>query len=87
MARGQQKIQAQMKNAERQAKLKKAQKSGINQKEQGKKALKITCPVSRIKEYTFSTFRSFSQIFRRSVAKRGTVFTAPIFFFISFTAG
>ena len=48
MARGQQKIQAQMKNAERQAKLKKAQKSGVNQKDMGKAALKITCPVRHI---------------------------------------
>ena len=42
MARGQQKIQSQQKNAERQAKMKKA---GTDQKKAALKALKIICPV------------------------------------------
>ena len=44
MARGQQKIQSQQKNAEKQAKLKKAK--GHDQKTAAKAALKITCGVS-----------------------------------------
>ena len=45
MARGQQKIQSQQKNAEKQAKLKKAK--GHDQKTAAKAALKITCGVSQ----------------------------------------
>ena len=45
MARGQQKIQSQKKNAEKQAKMKKAQ--GADQKASAKKALIYTCPVCR----------------------------------------
>ena len=45
MARGQQKIQSQKKNAEKQAKMKKAQGSG--QKASALKALIYTCPVCR----------------------------------------
>ena len=46
MARGQQKIQSQQKNAERQAKLKKQQ--GSDQKKAALKALKIICGVSKV---------------------------------------
>ena len=46
MARGQQKIQSQQKNAERQAKMKKA-KSGDNKKS-AQAALVIICPVGKI---------------------------------------
>ena len=46
MARGQQKIQAQQKNAAKQAKLKKGQ-SHESQKEAAKKALVYSCPVCR----------------------------------------
>ena len=42
MARGQQKIQSQQKNAERQAKMK---KGGTDQKKAAMAALKIICPV------------------------------------------
>lgn len=45
MTRGQQKIQSQKKNAEKQAKLKKGQ--GADQKTSAKKALIYTCPVCR----------------------------------------
>jgi len=45
MARGQQKIQSQQKNAEKQAKLKKAK--GHDQKTAAKAALKITCGTCR----------------------------------------
>ena len=45
MARGQQKIQAQQKNAAKQAKMKKA--AGSDQKAAAKKALIYTCPVCR----------------------------------------
>ena len=45
MARGQQKIQSQQKNAAKQAKLKKA--AGSDQKAAAKKALIYTCPVCR----------------------------------------
>ena len=50
MARGQQKIQSQQKNAERQAKLKKAK--GHDQKTAAKAALKITCGVSHSALYS-----------------------------------
>ena len=43
MARGQQKIQAQQKNAEKLAKIKKQQ--GVDTRAFAKAALKITCPV------------------------------------------
>ena len=45
MARGQQKIQAQQKNAAKQAKMKKG--AGSDQKAAAKKALIYTCPVCR----------------------------------------
>ena len=45
MARGQQKIQAQQKNAERQAKLKKQQKG--DSKKFAQAALKVTCAICR----------------------------------------
>jgi len=45
MARGQQKIQAQQKNAERQAKLKKQQKG--DSKKHAAAALKVTCAICR----------------------------------------
>ena len=50
MARGQQKIQSQQKNAEKQAKLKKAK--GHDQKTAAKAALKITCGVSHSALYS-----------------------------------
>ena len=50
MARGQQKIQSQQKNAERQAKMKKA---GTDQKKAALKALKIICPVCQFTNFIF----------------------------------
>ena len=46
MARGQQKIQSQQKNAEKQAKMKKAQ--GADQKKAAKAALVFTCSVCKV---------------------------------------
>ena len=48
MARGQQKVQSQQKNAEKQAKMKKAQ--GSDNKKSAQAALKITCPVRDLKK-------------------------------------
>ena len=58
MARGQQKIQSQQKNAERQAKMKKA-KSGDNKKS-AQAALVIICPVCTKNCQVYSDYSSFS---------------------------
>jgi len=57
MARGQQKIQAQQKNAEKQAKLKKQQAGGKTQKDLGQAILTITCPVCLTKIGDPKTYR------------------------------
>lgn len=54
MARGQQKIQSQQKNAAKQAKLK---KGGTDQKAAAKKALIYTCPVCKSQMPDLKTYK------------------------------
>ena len=56
MARGQQKIQSQQKNAERQAKMK---KKGTDQKKAAQAALKIVCPVCSFSRLCYSHEKRF----------------------------
>lgn len=56
MARGQQKIQAQQKNAEKLAKIKKQQ--GVDTRAFAKAALKITCPVCKTQMGDPKTYKS-----------------------------
>ena len=54
MARGQQKLQSQAKNAEKQAKLKKAQSGGLQEhKKSAAAALVYTCSVCKVCEYLY----------------------------------
>ena len=64
MARGQQKIQSQQKNAERQAKLKKAQSS----KRAENKALVYSCTVCRVSIFFLSFFEKKKQTYSNFVA-------------------
>ena len=64
MARGQQKIQSQQKNAERQAKLKKAQSS----KRAENKALVYSCTVCKVSIFFLSFFEKKKQTYGSFVA-------------------
>ena len=69
MARGQQKIQSQQKNAERQAKMK---KKGTDQKKAAQAALKIVCPVCSFLDYAIHMKKDFRCVDRRLVIQRLT---------------